>query len=89
MATRWRILDVLGLARVRLPGYDVVPPVVAPVLHRDIDAGAAKDDHALDGRRQLHGLVCRGLERDAGALPPGLVLGDERLRAGRTRGIFI
>ena len=41
-----------GRARHRQP-HQLVPPVVAPLLHRHLMAGALEDDDVLDGRRAL------------------------------------
>ena len=46
------ILGVHRLARaVGLVGRQLVPPVVAALLHRDVAAGAPQHDHVLDRRR--------------------------------------
>src|SRR5204863_8904230 len=54
-----QVLAVHRLARTRVGvvgavRFELVPPVVAAVLHRDVVAGAAEDDRALADRRGLH-----------------------------------
>ena len=62
-------------------------PAVAPLLHRDVVAGALDDQAGADPGGGGHGLVGRSLERDGRAAPPGLVLGDQHLAAHVVRAI--
>ncbi len=58
---------------------ELVPPVVAAVLHRDVVAGAAEDDALLRDRRGGHRFVGDLLERHRRAATPRLVLRDQDL----------
>ena len=55
--------------------------MVAALGHRDVAAGPAQDDAALDARGGGHRLVGGPLQRHRGAAAPGLVLGDQHLAA--------
>ena len=74
-------VHVLGLVVGRLALHHVVPPLVAPVLHRNVRARALEHHHLLDRRGALAGLVGDVLERNEPALTSGLVLGDHHAGA--------
>ncbi len=64
-----------GRARHRQP-HQLVPPVVPPLLHRHLMAGALEDDHVLHGRRALKRLVHDPLQLDDLAVHVAAVAGD-------------
>ena len=75
-------LDPLGLADRRLPVERLVPPEIAPPLHRYRPAGALQDDDVLDGLAALgQRLVRRRLELYRVSASPATVRGDQHLGA--------
>jgi hypothetical protein len=58
-----------------------VPPAVAPVLERDVAAGAAQDDGVANTWRRLEGRVRVALQRHGAAVAQTFVLGDQHLAA--------
>ena len=63
-------------------GDQIVPPVVAALDHLDGRAGAAVDDHVLDGGAGGHGLVDGALELDFVAAAVAGVLREDGDAAG-------
>ena len=57
-----------------------MPPEVAAVHHGDVLAGALNDEHMLDARGLLHGLVDVDLEPAGLAAPVAAIGGDDQLR---------
>jgi hypothetical protein len=72
-----QVLGVHLLARAggrvaRLGVDQLVPPVVAALLHGHVAAAAPQDRDRLDRRRVGQSLVGTGLERDHAAAPPAM-----------------
>ncbi len=68
----------LGLALRRLARDDLLPPIVAALVHEDVVADAARDDAVLDRGRMLHSDVAVALERHLLAAPPAVIGGNQR-----------
>ena len=81
-----QILRVHRLAWTRrrvfaLLGDELVPPGIAPGLHRDVVARPAQHDRLLHPGRLGQRLVRVSLQRHRRALAPSLILGDQKLAA--------
>ena len=68
----------LGFARRRLSGNDVVPPQVAPGVHRNLVAGPLEDDAVFEARRLHHRRIAIVFERNLLATPVAAVGGDQQ-----------
>ena len=75
-------VHVLGGAIGSGGGHQVVPPVVAAVNHLHGRAGAAKDDHMLDGVARVHGFIDGALELNLVAAAVARVLREDCDAAG-------
>ena len=75
-------VEVLGRAVVGRGRHHVVPPQVAPGLHRRIGVAPVDDDDVLDGRRARERGVDVGLEQRRRATPVAGVGGDDESGLG-------